>query len=276
MNNQRMDDIGRPFEPSMPEEFEAQAETAFQQWWDDLDPAGTCDQVELDYTTAQRVWLTAYEYQSAAIGLVYDSAAVHGGGHSTVAELHLGYVVDRFHCGSVAIPTRAFVDWLADHEDDFCNYIDESEQVHFRIKSRSDEPLTEESGRSASQIPHSTPEAVRESEGERFRDWWERLDPPSSHEGRILDLDATRVVWLAACVQVWETLEFIHDSARAHADVRSMTADHELAYIVDKHHDGKLSVDLNDLMDWSEQHEQSIRRSRDEDAISVWIEKPEC
>ncbi len=59
------------------------------------------------------------------------------------------------------------------------------------------------------------------------------LDPPSSNDGRSGDVYETRVVWLAACVQVWETLEFIYESARAHSDVKSTTADLELAYIVD-------------------------------------------
>ena len=274
MNNQRIDDMGPAFEPATPEEFLVQGESAFQRWWDELDPDGTCDQIELDYATARWVWLTAYEHQSDAIGLVYDSAAMHSGHYTTVAELRLGYVVERFHSGSVVIPMRAFVDWLADHEDDFYSYIDESEQVHVRIKSRSAEPLPRESGRSAYRVRHSSPQAVRAGEAERFQQWWDGLDPPSSYEGRSLNLDETRVVWLAACVQVWETLEFIHDSAHAHSDVTSTTADLELAYIVDRHHNGKLTFKLNDLMDWSQQHEQDIQRSRNEDAITIWIEKP--
>ena len=88
-------------------------------------------------------------------------------------------------------------------------------------------------------------------------------------------MDETRVVWLTACVQVWDTLECIHESAHAHSDVRSTTAELELAYIVDKHHNGQLVFSLNDLMDWSQQHEQDIRRSRSEDAITIWIEKSE-
>ena len=76
-------------------------------------------------------------------------------------------------------------------------------------------------------------------------------------------------------MQVWETLDVIHDSARAHSDVASTTAEFELAYIVDKHHNGTLIFSLNDLMDWSEQHEQHVQRSRNEDAVTIWIEKPE-
>lgn len=88
-------------------------------------------------------------------------------------------------------------------------------------------------------------------------------------------MDETRVVWLAACVQVWETLEYIHECAHAHSDVRSTTADLELGYIVDRHHNGKLTFSLTDLMNWSEQHEQDMRRSRNEDTITIWIEKRE-
>ncbi len=77
------------------------------------------------------------------------------------------------------------------------------------------------------------------------------LNPPSSYEGRSLDADETRVVWLAAYVQMWEELESIHESAHAHSDVTSATANRELAYIVDKQHHGKLAFSLNDLMDWS-------------------------
>ena len=141
MDYQRIDDMGPPFQPATPDEFVAHGATAFQRWWDELDPAGVCDQIKLDHPTARAVWLAAYEHQSDAIGLVYDSAAVHGGRHPTVAELHLGYVVDRFHSGSVVIPVRAFVDWLAHHEDDFRSYIDEREQVHVRIKSRRSDEL---------------------------------------------------------------------------------------------------------------------------------------
>ena len=180
MNIQRIDDMGPPFHPATPEEFLAQAGTTFQRWWDELDPAGTCHQIKLDCTTARSVWLTAYENQSDAIGLVYDSAAMHGGRHPTVAELHLGYVVDRFHGGSVVIPTRDFINWLTQHEDDFCSFIDDSEQVQVRIKSRSDEPPPEESGRRAYRIGHSSPEAVGAGEARRFRQWWDSLDPPSS------------------------------------------------------------------------------------------------
>jgi len=105
-----------------------------------------------------------------------------------------------------------------------------------------------------------------------FLRWWEELEPPGTHEGRSLDADETRVVWLAACVQMWEELESIHDSAHAHSDVTSETANHELAYLVDNLHHGKLSLGLNDLMDWSQQHEQNIRRSRNGDTVAIWIE----
>ena len=121
----------------------------------------------------------------------------------------------------------------------------------------------------------ATPEEFLAQAGTTFQRWWDGLDPPNSYEGRSLDMDETRVVWLAACVQVWETLEFIHESAHAHSDVRSTTAELELAYIVDKHHNGQLTFSLNDLMDWSQQHEQDIRRSRSEDAITIRIEKSE-
>lgn len=61
MNNLRIDDMGPPFEPATPEEFVAQGETAFQRWRDELDPAGTCDQIKLDYTTARSVWIETPE-----------------------------------------------------------------------------------------------------------------------------------------------------------------------------------------------------------------------
>lgn len=274
MQDPDIDDMGPPFEPATPEEFLAQGEAAFQQWWDELDPAGTCERIELDYSTARSIWQTAYENESVAIWLVYDSAEIHGGRYPTVAELHLGYVVHRFHGGSVAIPTRAFVDWLAHHEDDFCSYIDESEKVHVRIKSRTDEPLPKEPDPNTFRVRPSQPDAIRAVETKRFQQWWNGLDPPGSYEGRSLDEDEARVVWLAARLQLWETLELIHESAHAHADVASTTADLELAYLVDQYHNGKLTYSLEDLMDWSEEHEQDIQRSRNEDAITVWIEEP--
>ena len=76
-------------------------------------------------------------------------------------------------------------------------------------------------------------------------------------------------------VQVRETLESIHESAHAHSDVRSTTAELELAYIVAKHHNGQLTFSLNDLMNWSQQDEQDTRRSRSEEAIMIWIDKLE-
>jgi len=36
MKDQRIDDMGPPFEPATPEEFLAQAEAAFEQWWESL------------------------------------------------------------------------------------------------------------------------------------------------------------------------------------------------------------------------------------------------
>jgi hypothetical protein len=74
-------------------------------------------------------------------------------------------------------------------------------------------------------------------------------------------------------VQVWETLELVHESAHAHSDVRSATAELELAYIVDRHHNGKLTFALSDLMDWSQRHEDDTRRDRSEDGTTTWIEK---
>ncbi len=272
MNHEQLGDMGPPFEPAGPEDFIAQSEMAFLQWWEELEPAGTWEHIELDQPTARMIWLTAYEHQSNAIELVFECASMHGGGAATVAELYLGYVVDRFHGGSVAFPTQEFIDWLGHHEDDYYTHLDESEQVQIRIKSRSDDPLPMEPGRWASRVRPSSPETVRASVLRRFLQWWDGLDPPSSYEGRSLDADETRVVWLAAYVQMWEELESIHESAHAHSDVTSTTANLELAYIVDKQHHGKLTFSLNDLMDWSQEHEQNIRRSRDGDTIAIWIE----
>jgi hypothetical protein len=53
------------------------------------------------------------------------------------------------------------------------------------------------------------------------------------------------------------------------------TAELELAYIVDRHHNGKLAFSLEDLMDWCQQHEDDIRRNRSEDGIATWIETSE-
>ena len=272
MNHERLGDMGPPFQPASPADFIAQSEMAFLRWWDELEPAGTWEHIELDQTTARMIWLTACEHQSIAIELVFESAWVHGGGAATIAELYLAYVVDRFHGGSVAFPTQEFIDWLAHHEDDYCTYLDESEQVQICIKSGCDDPLPMEPGQRASRVRPSSPETVRASLLRRFLQWWDGLDPPSSYEGRSLDADEARVVWLAACVQMWEELESIHQSAQAHSEVTSATANLELAYIVDKQHQGKLTFSLNDLLDWSQEHEQNIRRSRSEDTIAIWME----
>ncbi|MEQ1829216.1 MAG: hypothetical protein ABL921_24850 [Pirellula sp.] len=272
MDHERLGDMEPPFGPARPEDFIAQSEMAFLRWWEELEPPGTKEGIELDHISARMIWQTAYEHQSVAIELVLDCAKVHCGGAATIAELYLGYVVDRFHGGSVAFPTKAFINWLAHHEDDYFTYVDESEHVHIRIKSRGDDPLPMEPGQRVSRVRPSSPETVRASALRSFLQWWERLDPPSSHEGRSLDADETRVVWLAACGQMWEELESIHESAHAHSDVTSETANHELAYLVDNQHHGKLTFGLNDLMDWSQQHEQNIRRSRNWDTVAIWIE----
>jgi hypothetical protein len=34
---------------------------------------------------------------------------------------------------------------------------------------------------------------------------------------------------------------------------------------------GQLTFSLHDLMDWSEQHEDKIRRDRSEEALAIWI-----
>jgi hypothetical protein len=275
MDNQRIDDMGPAFEPATPEEFEAQGAAAFDQWWDELDPPGCCEQIELDYAAARCVWLAAYENELDSIGLVYDSAEVHGGRYPTVAELHLGYVVDRFHGGSTAIPTRAFVEWLARHEDDFCRYIDDAGQVHVCIKSRSDEPIPQEPDYGVSRVRRARPGAMRSIEVRRFRQWWSSLEPPASCDGRSLDVDEARVVWLAARARLWDALELVHESAKARAEVASTTADLQLAYLVDQHHDGRLTYSLDDVMDWSEAYDQKIHRTRNKDSISIRIESPE-
>lgn len=273
MDHEQLGDMEPPFEPSRPEDFIAQSEMAFLRWWEELEPPGTREGIELDLTTARMIWQTAYEHQSVAIELVFESANLHSGAAATVAELYLGYVVDRFHGGSVAFPTKVFIDWLSHHEDDCFTYVDESEQVQIRIKSRGDDRLPMEPGQRVPRVRPSSPETVRASALQSFLQWWEELEPPGSHEGRSLDLDEARVVWLAACVQMWEELECIHESAQAHSDVTSETANHELAFLVDNQHHGKLTFDLNDLMDWSQQHEQNIRRSRNEDTVAIRIER---
>lgn len=262
-----------PFDQAGLEDFIARSERAFARWWEERKSSGTWVGIELDDTTAQMIWQTVYEDQSAVIGLVLDSARGHSGGHATVAELRLGYVVDRFHGGSITFPTKAFIDWLAQHEDDYSVYLDESEQVQIRIKSRCDEPIPDEPIYRLSPVRPTSPESVRAHALKSFLQWWESLDPPGSYNGRSLDADEARAVWFAACVQLWEELEAIHEVARAHADVQSETAHQELAYLVDSHHHGKLTLDLDDLIDWSMPHERNIRRNRNKDTIAIWLER---
>jgi hypothetical protein len=119
------------------------------------------------------------------------------------------------------------------------------------------------------------PGAMRSIEVRRFRQWWSSLEPPASCDGRSLDVDEARVVWLAARARLWDALELVHESAKARAEVASTTADLQLAYLVDQHHDGRLTYSLDDVMDWSEAYDQKIHRTRNKDSISIRIESPE-
>ena len=86
-----------------------------------------------------------------------------------------------------------------------------------------------------------------------------------------LDRDEAQVVWRAAFVRLWEDLELVHDSAKAYAEVIAETARLELAYIIDRFHDGKLSLAINDVTKYWNENEYLLERHRSEEAIFLRV-----
>ena len=68
---------------------------------------------------------------------------------------------------------------------------------------------------------------------------------------------------------MWEDLEVVHDSAKAYAEVVAETASLELAYIIDRFHNGKLSFAVNDVLKYWDEDEYVLERHRTDELISL-------
>lgn len=97
--------------------------------------------------------------------------------------------------------------------------------------------------------PHSG-ESLRSSADEQFAKWWQQLTATATCELTGLGHQEALAVWREAFSRLWEDLEVVHDNAKATADVRSDTAALELAYIIDRFHDGRLSFTVHKVMDY--------------------------
>jgi hypothetical protein len=59
---------------------------------------------------------------------------------------------------------------------------------------------------------------------------------------------------------LWEDLEVVHDNAKAYAEVVAETASLELAYIIDRFHNGKLSFAVEDVLKFWNESEYVLER----------------
>ena len=274
MNQDSIDDSGKPFEPETPEAFFQRREEAFQIWWDELDPPGASGGLELDYEAARAVWSAACEHCATYIALIYDGADANADGAHPTGEMHLGCVVDRHHNGSITLPSREFFNWVAEHEDHI-------RREYFEDEHDADPGAVtvwiDHAGQSpASSIPpwrmrSTSSDVLRTGAEKEFAQWWKQLDPPGTLAFTSLDRHEARVVWREAYVRLWEDLEVVHDSARAYADVVAETAWLELAYIIDRFHNGKLTVAVSDMMPYWNENEYVLERQRTDDAIMLRV-----
>jgi hypothetical protein len=274
MNRDSIDETGKPFEPETPEEFFQRGEEAFQVWWSELDPPGSSGGLELDYETARAVWSAAYEHNAACTMLVYDGAeSLAGAAHST-GEMELACVVHRHHNGTITLPNPDFINWVAKHEDHIRRDYKEHDRdadadtITLWIDHAGESPP---SSRTIKRRPSHSSENVRSRADEKFFQWWKRLNPPGTLALMNLDRDQTRFVWHEAFAKLWEDLEVVHDSAKAYAEVVSETASLELAYIVDRFHNGKLTFAVNDVLKYWDQNEYILERHRTDEAIFLRI-----
>ena len=274
MNRDSIDDSGKPFRPETPEAFFQRGEEAFQVWWGELDPPGSSGGVELDYETSRAVWSAAYEHSANCIMLVYDGAKSNVVGAHPTGEMQLACVVHRHHDGSISLPGRDFFRWVGEHEDHIRQEYAEDERnpdadtVTVWIDHEGQSPPA--SGR-IRRRPSASSENLRTSADKEFARWWNRLSAsrtlPLTHLGRREAL----VVWREAFARLWEDLEVVHDNARAYADVVAETAWLELAYIIDRFHNGTLSFAVNDVMKYWNENEYVLERHQTEEAILLRV-----
>lgn len=274
MNRDPIDDSGKPFEPETPEAFFQCGEDAFQSWWRELDPPGLSGGLRLDYETSRNVWAAAYEHFTNCIMLVYDGAEANATGAHSTGEMQLACAVDQHHGGSISFSCRDFNDWAATHEERIRYAYTGSESdvdadtVTIWIDRSGQSP---ESSFPIKRPPAASTEDLRTSADEYFAAWWQQLDPPGTLSFMHLDRNEALVVWREAYTRMWEDLEVIHDSAKAYAEVIAETANLELVYIVDRFHDGTLSLAVNDVLAYWDEREFILERNRTDDVITLRV-----
>jgi len=274
MNQEFHDDTGKPFDPETPEAFFQRGEEAFQLWWTKLDPPGSSGGVELDYETSRAVWSAAYEYNADCIMLVYDGAEANVLGAHPTGEMELACAVDRHHNGSITLPSRDFFRWVGEHEDELRQEYAEDEHdpdadtLTVWIDHGGQSPPASSAIR---RRPSTSSEMLRTSADKEFARWWFQCKAsgmlPCTNVGRRQAL----VVWREAFTRLWEDLEVIHDNARAYADVVAERASLELAYIIDRFHNGTLTFAVNDLMRYWNEEEYVLQRHQTEEAVLLRV-----
>jgi hypothetical protein len=105
-----------------------------------------------------------------------------------------------------------------------------------------------------------TPEAFFQRGEEAFQIWWSELDPPGSTGGLELDYDNARAVWSAAYQHSAACIMLVYDGAEANADGAHSTGEMQLACVVDRHHNGSISLPSKDFFSWIAEHEDHIRQ----------------
>jgi hypothetical protein len=274
MNQDSIDDSGRPFDPETPEAFFQRGEEAFQVWWGELDPPGSNGGVELDRETARAVWSAAYEHSADCIMLVYDGADANVVGAHPTGEMQLACVIDRHHKGSISLPRRDFFRWVAEHENHIRQeYVEdehspEADTLTVWIDHAGQSPPGSDPIR---RRPPASSENLRISADKEFAKWWKRLNASETLPITNFSRREALIVWREAFARLWEDLEVVHDNARAYADVVAETAWLELGYVIDRFHDGRLSSAVHDVMKYWNEKEYVLQRHQTEEAIFLRV-----
>ena len=87
-----------------------------------------------------------------------------------------------------------------------------------------------------------TPDEFFQRGEEAFQTWWSELDPPGSSGGLQLEYETARAVWSAAYEHNANCIMLVYDGAESHADAAHETGEMELACVVHRHHDGKITL----------------------------------
>jgi len=86
-----------------------------------------------------------------------------------------------------------------------------------------------------------------------------------------LERETARLVWCEAYIRLWENLEVVHDSAKAFSEVVADTALLELGYIIDRFHNGKVTLAVQDVMKYWDEREYMLQRDRTDEMIALRV-----